>query len=63
MRYKILSVNAVQFLGTDFENASQHLSELVNADIQQGWKPLAGLTVGGTQSTHEPYLFQAMILE
>jgi len=63
MRYKILSVGAVSGLGTNFDKAGVDLSTLVDQAIQEGWKPLGGVAVGNTQSTQEPFLFQAMIHE
>lgn len=63
MIYKIISVDTVNFIGTDFGKASEHLAELVNSSIQEGWKPIGGVAIGGTQSTHEPYLFQSMVKE
>ena len=61
--YKIITVSAVHAITTNFEKAAAELSELVNTEIQQGWKPQGGVAVGKTQSTREPYLFQAMIKE
>ena len=63
MLYKVILVNAVDFIGTDFQQASEHLSTLVNAEIEQGWKPIGGIAIGGTRSTKEPYLFQSMVKE
>jgi hypothetical protein len=60
MQYKILNASAVAFVGTDFDSATEHLADQVNRAIAEGWKPLGGIAVGGTQSTHEPFLFQAM---
>ena len=60
MRYKIIGMKAVTFV-TDFEKASDELSMLVNAAISEGWKPQGGVCVGVTQSTHAPYLFQAVV--
>lgn len=63
MKYKIITVNTVQFIGTNFEKAAEELTELVNAALREGWKPIGGVAVGGTQSTHEPHLFQAMVAD
>jgi len=63
MPYKIITVNAVDFIGTDFEKAAQQLSDLVTKEMTEGWKPAGGVAIGETRSTHEPYLFQAMIKE
>lgn len=60
MSYKILVVNAVSGLGTNFQDAAERLAELVNNDIASGWTPLGGVAVGETMSTKEPHLFQAM---
>jgi len=61
MKYQILVAKTVDFLSTDFEKAAQALSLDVNRAIAQGWEPQGGVAVGLTQSTHEPYLFQAMV--
>ena len=61
MQYKILTVSAVSSFATNFERAASDLSQLVNQEILHGWKPTGGVAIGKTQSTREPYLFQAMI--
>jgi hypothetical protein len=61
MTYKILAINAIRGLGTNFEEAAADLSELVNAAISQGWKPQGGVCIGSTQSTHTPFIFQAVV--
>ncbi len=61
MKYQVLTVSAVYGFGTDFKQAAKDLSEHVNRALLEGWKPLGGVAVGDTQSTKEPYLFQAMI--
>lgn len=61
MTDKILVVNALSGLSTDFHDAADRLAELVNKDIASGWAPLAGVAVGENMSTKEPYLFQAML--
>lgn len=61
MDYKIISVKAADFIkGTDFPKSTIHLADLVNKEIQQGWKPIGGVAVYSTQS---PYLFQPMVKE
>lgn len=63
MRYQILTISAVSGFGTDFDKAAFELAEHVNQAILDGWKPLGGVAVGETQSTKEPFLFQAMTQE
>jgi hypothetical protein len=63
MLYKIITVYACDFMGTDFEKAAEKLSGLVNKEMTQGWRPMGGVATGNSASTHEPYLFQAMIKE
>lgn len=60
MRYKILTVNAVSGLSTEFGQAADKLSQLVNQAMLEGWVPQGGVAVGETMSMKEPYLFQAM---
>jgi len=62
MSYTIITVTvkAAHFT-TDFEKASGELSKLVTDVISQGWKPQGGVAVGLTQSTHQPFMFQAMV--
>jgi hypothetical protein len=60
MQYQILSVNSVRPPGTDFKVADEQLADLVNKEIERGWRPLGGVAIGETQSTNAPFLFQAM---
>jgi hypothetical protein len=61
MTYKIIGITAVRGLGTNFAEASAELAELVNEAISQGWKPQGGVSIGITQSTHAPFMFQAVV--
>ncbi len=64
MKYKIVTVNAViGSFSTEFEQAAEKLSNLVNREMRDGWMPVGGVAVGQTMSTKEPYLFQAMTHE
>jgi len=60
MEYTIIMRCAVNFV-TDFDRAAAELSDDVNAAIQEGWEPLGGVCACQTQSTHAPYLMQAMV--
>jgi hypothetical protein len=60
MTYQVITVSAMAGLVTNFEKAATGLSVLVTQAISDGWQPLGGVAVGNTQSTLEPYLFQAM---
>jgi Domain of unknown function (DUF1737) len=61
VQYKLIAVKAVYGLGTDFQRAGEELSQQVNEALAAGWKPQGGVMVGKTQSTREPYLFQAIV--
>ena len=61
MEYKVIVVSAVKTLGTDFDKSCEELADKVNEQIQWGWIPQGGLTVGETQSLKQPFLMQAMI--
>jgi hypothetical protein len=61
MEYKVLTVRSSGFTGTNFEQAAEELGRLVNEHLSLGWQPQGGLAVGETQTTKEPYLFQALI--
>jgi hypothetical protein len=61
MEYKIITVKAVGFLGTNFEKAANELAEEVSRHIAAGWEPQGGVCTGSSYSTQAPSLFQAMI--
>ena len=61
MEYKVVTVSAVQFVGTDFEKAAEGLASRVNEFLTDGWEPQGGISVGETQRTNQPYLFQAIV--
>ena len=56
-----VSTSLSEGLATDFHKAAEELSRTVNKEIANGWEPLGGIGVGTTQTTKEPYLFQAVV--
>ena len=61
MDYKVLVVSGSGLMGTNYQKATDHLAQLVNEAMREGWKPQGGIAVGDTQMTKEPYLMQAMV--
>lgn len=61
MEYKIVVMQAQNFLGTDFTRAAEKLSAEVNREISAGWEPQGGVNVGESRALKLPFLFQAMI--
>ena len=67
MQYKVITVSAVSGFSansgliTNFHNAANELSRLVNQEIEVGWTPIGGVATCFTQQLNEPFLFQAMV--
>ena len=61
MNYKVVTVSAAAFIGTNFESAALELTEKVEELLAEGWQPQGGIAVGETQTTKAPYLFQALV--
>lgn len=61
MEYKLLVAPAGGAFRTNFDKAADRLADLVNQHVREGWTPQGGVAVGGTQSTKEPYLMQAIV--
>ena len=61
MEYKVIFVRTVKGMSTNFQEATNELAEIVNAELQNGWEPIGGVAIGRTKRTQEPHLFQAMI--
>jgi hypothetical protein len=61
MEYKVIFVRTMKGMSTNFQEATNELAEIVNAELQNGWEPIGGVAIGRTRFQKEPHLFQAMI--
>ncbi len=61
MEYKVVAVPATGWSGTNFEKAAEDLAVKVNALLAENWQVQGGVAVGETQTTKEPFLFQALV--
>ena len=61
MEYKVIFVRTKKGVSTNFQEATNELAELVNAELQNGWEPIGGVATGRTRFSEEPHLFQAVI--
>ena len=60
MEYKVVTVSSTAWSGTNFEKAAEDLAAKVNALLAENWQLQGGVAVGETQTTKEPFLFQAL---
>jgi hypothetical protein len=61
VEYKVVIVPATAWSGTNFEKAAEELAEKVNLLLADRWQVQGGVAVGETQTTKEPFLFQALV--
>jgi hypothetical protein len=61
LEYKVVVVSSMGWSGTNFEQAAEDLAAKVNALLAEKWQLQGGVAVGETQTTKEPFLFQALV--